>query len=232
MTGEVGKVRVRPTGDPGLENCYDQSMSMAAATRNPTRNSLCYHAVMGFMDFLLGQKTSDVELDPRFAEAQRRREALAQQFQTEALGGGPTIGEQAVLAAGQRQADEAAARVMSRAAGARGFGRLAARGDAQRIAAQQEQAIAGQAATQAALQRQQGIQSARAGLAGTIAQQEQAAIMEEEERKRRARGGFLSPILAAGGGLLGGLTGGQQGAITGAQAGGVLGSGLAQAAGR
>ena len=44
---------------------------------------------MGFMDFLLGQKTSDVELDPRFAEAQRRRELLAQQFQAEALGGSP-----------------------------------------------------------------------------------------------------------------------------------------------
>jgi hypothetical protein len=183
---------------------------------------------MSIREFLLGQRAADVQLDPRLAGVEEQRRGLQALLQAEAMGQAITPGEQAATLAGQRAAEAAAARQQSLAAGARGFGRVAAESQAAGRAAQLEQGIAGQTAQQAMLARQAGTQAARQGLMALSEAELRQILLEQQMREEQRKKGILGTVGAIGGAAIGGVAGGPKGAQLGAQIGGLAGSGLGQ----
>lgn len=183
---------------------------------------------MGIREFFLGQQSSDVQLDPRLAGVEEQRRGLQALLQAEATGQAVTPGEQAASLAGQRAAEAAGARQMSMAAGARGFGRVAAQSEAAGRAAQLEQGIAGQTAQQAMQARMAGTQAARSGLMAMSEAELRQILLEQQLREEQRKKGILGTVGALGGAAIGGLAGGAKGAQAGAQIGGLAGSAVGQ----
>lgn len=179
----------------------------------------------GVKSFVLGQKPGDVAIPQGALEAQRRRGQLSELALQQATATGPTLGESAILSAGQRGAEQIGSQQLSMAAGARGVGAGAARADAARNAAIGQQALLSEVAIGAGRQRAADQQAAAAMSAGLLGQEEASALAMDEYRRQNARRGFLSTITGLGGALAGGLIGGRQGA----QAGYGLGYGAGEA---
>jgi len=111
----------------------------------------------------------------------------------------------------------------AQAAGARGFGRLAAElGGGEAVTQGLQGQTGGLAQAQAAAAAQSQAQ-AQQGLAALLAQQEQSAMLAEQYRQERAKKGLMPIITGLGGAALGGYLGGPQGAQAGGQAGAALG---------
>lgn len=178
---------------------------------------------MAFMDWLLGQNPSDVAVSPELQNLMRRRRGLSEQYQRAATGTEPTAGERAILSAGQRSQEQVAQQAQSRAAGARGFGRVIADLMAQNAATQAAQGIAGQTAEAAGRQRSADVAEARRGQLAALGEEERAQATIEEEQRRRARPGLLGPLGVLAGAGLGYLAGAP---AQGAQLGGTLGQAM------
>lgn len=195
---------------------------------NREDSATCYDGDMSIREFFLGQQSSDVQLDPRLAGVEEQRRGLQALLQAEATGQAITPGEQAASLAGQRAAEAASARQMSMAAGARGFGRVAAQSEAAGRAAQLEQGIAGQTVQQAMQARMAGTQAARSGLMAMSEAELRQILLEQQLREEQRKKGILGTVGALGGAAIGGLAGGAKGAQAGAQIGGLAGSGIGQ----
>lgn len=182
---------------------------------------------MGLRDFIFGQDPADVDLDPRLAEARKRRELLAGRY-TERLGGGPTPGELAILQGARTGAEQLGQQAQASAAGARGFSRLAAQSQANRLASTGQQRILGQAATAAGAQRAQDVAAAERGLLQLSDADIQQMMLEEQLRQQQAKPGALGILGTLAGAGIGAMAGGPGGAVQGAQFGGAMGSGLQQ----
>lgn len=178
---------------------------------------------MAFTDFLLGQRPEDVAVSPELQDLMRRRRQVVEQYAAEASGAAPTAGEQAILSAGQRSQEQVAQQAQSRAAGARGFGRVIADLMANQAATQAAQQIAGQTAEAAGRQRGMDVAAARSGQLAALGEEERAQAMIEEEQRRRARPGLLGPLGTLAGAGVGALFGSP---TAGAQLGGTLGQAL------
>lgn len=178
---------------------------------------------MAFVDFLLGEKPENVPVSPELRDLMRRRRGLGAQYEREATGMAPTAGERAILSAGQRSQEQVGQQIQSRAAGARGFGRVIADLMAQNAATQAAQNIAGQTVEAAGRQRGMDVAEARRGQLAALGEEERAQAMIEEEQRRRARPGVLGPLGTLAGAGLGYLAGN---AAAGAQIGGTLGQAM------
>lgn len=177
---------------------------------------------------IFGENPQDVEItDPQLLAARQYREQLAQRAQDQ-LSGGQTEGEKAILGAARQGAEEIAAQQRAQAAGARGFGRLAANTAAQQATALGQQKLLGSAATAAGAQRAQDIGRAEQMLGGLADSAAQQYMQEQEIKKGMAKPGLLGLAGTLAGGIYGFKKGGLQGALQGAQAGGALGGGLQQ----
>lgn len=175
--------------------------------------------------FVFGENPANVKLtDPNLAQAAQTREYLRKRYMQQ-LEGGPTAGEQAITQAARTGAEQLEESTKGRAAGARGFARLAALSNANQAANVGKQRILGQAATAAGAQRAQDIARIEANLMGLGPAALQQVLLEQELRNAGARPGIL--------GVLGMLAGAGIGAaygdpVQGAQLGGALGSSVQQ----
>ncbi len=182
---------------------------------------------MAFSDFLFGQDPGDVQLDPRLEAARKLRESQAARY-TERLEGGRTPGEAAILEGARTGAEQLGQQARASAAGTRGFSRLAAESQANRLASTGQQRILGQAATAAGAQRAQDIAAAERGLLGLTDADIQQMLLEQQWQQQQAKPGALGLLGTLAGMGVGAATGGAPGAIQGAQMGGALGSGVQQ----
>lgn len=183
---------------------------------------------MGFRSFLFGQDPGDVEItDPDLLQARRTRELLRQRYEQQ-LAGGQTAGEAAIMQQARTATEQLGEAARGRAAGARGFGRLAAQAGAERSAMVGRQRLLGQAATAAGAQRAQDVAQAESQMLRLDQMALEQKRIEDEERKRLAKPGALGILGSLAGAGIGGLVGGPQGAMQGAQFGGAAGGGIAQ----
>ena len=183
---------------------------------------------MGLGDFLFGQDPRDVQLDdPDLLQARRTRDLLRQRYEQQ-LSGGQTAGEAAIMEAARTSAEQLGEAAQGRAAGARGFGRLAAQAGAERSAMVGKQRLLGQAATAAGAQRAQDVAQAESQMLRLDQMALEQKRIEDEERRRLAKPGALGIAGALAGGGIGGFFGGPEGAMQGAQLGGTLGGGISQ----
>ena len=174
---------------------------------------------MALADLLLGQRPEDVSV-PTFEATARRRSMLEDLLAREATGrGGPTLGELIARSRTDAAVEDVARQQQSVAAGARGFGGLAARLQAAQNIGQAEQALRSRGAATEAEQRFASTQAARAGLEDLLRSQEQAELQKRQLQAQGARGGLLPALLGVGGAAVGGRFGGAQGARTGFQLG-------------
>lgn len=187
-----------------------------------------------FRELMFGGDPDKVELPEELEEAQRQREALRAQVQREAIGGAPTAGALAIREAGRVATEQAGQQAMGRAAGTRGFARLAADASAGAEASQAEQKTLGQAILAEGQQQAADVAQSRKTLAELIAEEERMSLLRDQMRRDRASPG-LAPLIGTGLGALagaaigsgGGPAGAKAGAKLGAQYGGTAGAGLA-----
>jgi hypothetical protein len=181
---------------------------------------------MAIGTFLFGEDPSKVQItDPALVSAAETRKKLRERYQKQ-LAGGPTAGETAIMEAAETGVETMGEQARAAAGGTRGFARLAALSDANRLANVGAQRILGGAATAAGAQRAQDLASAEAGLMNLGAADIQQFQLEEELKKRRAKPGALGILGTMAGMGIGAATGGPSGAIQGGQLGGALGTGF------
>ncbi len=187
----------------------------------------CYGVCMAIgatlSKFFLGEKGSDVEIDPQLSESQRRLKRLSAAAEATALGTEPTPGEIAAERAGEAATQRLESAAAAQAAGVRGPGALFAQRSAQRNIAQGAQDIAGQTARVRSLAGIQERAAASTNLERLAEAELQLAERERIQREERRRKGFLGVAGAVGGGIIGGLTKGPGGISTGATLGSALG---------
>jgi len=173
-------------------------------------------------EVLVGSRGTEADLTQEQRNALARREALQQSMMQTLQTKGPTESEEATLQAGRNLADQLVQRARGRAAGARGFAKLAAEAEADKLAGSGVARVLSETAAAAGKARQ--VDKAQA--ADILARMSSQDVQIAEQAKREADSlGILPALLAAGGMAIGGAVGGKEGV----QAGGVAGSGIGTA---